>query len=457
MSINALIELLRQHIGLDPESIGREAIEQGIKRRMVVAGTDDPKHYFINVSEDPLELSALVDEITVGETWFFREHGAFSVLHEKALSCRTRCNALSPFRVASMPCSSGEEAYSIVMALFNVGFQENQFVVDGYDISTVAMSKARKAEYGKVSFRGTMPDFSKPYFRKHGDGFCLKQSVKQCVNFHQENLLRLTNNAESPLYDVIFCRNFLIYLDADGRRSMAEVLQRSLAKDGILMVGHCEAPSIARLGFKVLARDKRFAFCKMDKNAQVCSSSAPKKTFPGAVSSKTLFAEKSRKQGANKPAADRLGKVAAPQKRTAVLPVSQQKLTPSFTKQTAELVQKVAEKGKISGSSSTVIDDCKERLDAIKQLADSGKLEKAKDACRNLMRQHEENVEVQFMMGLISETAGEWASASQYFRKVLYLHPEHQEALLHSAIVCEYQGEMIKAENLRTRLSRLIS
>jgi hypothetical protein len=81
---------------------------------------------------------------------------------------------------------------------------------------------------------------------------------------------------------------------------MAEVLQRSLAKDGILMVGHCEAPSIARLGFKVLARDKRFAFCKMDKNAQVCSSSAPKKTFPGAVSSKTLFAEKSRKQGANK-------------------------------------------------------------------------------------------------------------------------------------------------------------
>jgi chemotaxis protein methyltransferase WspC len=78
--------------------------------------------------------------------------------------------------------------------------------------------------------------------------------------------------------------------------------------------------------------------------------------------------------------------------------------------------------------------------------ADSGKLEKAKDACRNLMRQHEENVEVQFMMGLISETAGEWASASQYFRKVLYLHPEHQEALLHSAIVCEYQDCLIASK-----------
>lgn len=454
MSINALTELLRQHIGLDPESIGQEAIEQSIKRRMIVAGTDDPKHYFIKVSNDPLELSALVDEITVGETWFFREYGAFSVLQEKALSCRMRCNALSPFRVASMPCSSGEEVYSIVMALFDVGFQENQLVVDGYDINTVAMSKARKAEYGNVSFRGTMPDFSKPYFKKHGDVSCLKQSVKQCVNFHQANLLRLTDNAESCLYDVIFCRNFLIYLDADSRLSMAEVLQRSLAEDGILMVGHCEAPSIARLGFKVLARDKRFAFCKRDKNAQVCHSSAPKKPFPGV--SNTLFAEKSRK-GANNPVADKLGKVAAPQKRAAVLPVSQQKLTPLFKKQTDELIQNVVEKGNISGSSSTVIDDCKKHLDAIKQLADSGQLEKAKEACRKLMRQHEENVEIQFMMGLISETAGEWASASQYFRKVLYLHPEHQEALLHSAIVCEYQGETIKAENLRTRLSRLIS
>ena len=72
------------------------------------------------------------------------------------------------------------------------------------------------------------------------------------------------------------------------------------------------------------------------------------------------------------------------------------------------------------------------------------------------MRQHPENVEAQFLMGMIDEAAGEWASAFRCFRKVLYLHPEHHEALLHGAVVCEQQGEMAMAENLRTRLSRLI-
>jgi len=110
MSINALTGLLRQHIGLDPESIGQEAIEQSIKRRMSAAGLDNPDLYFLKVTEDPVELTALVDEITVGETWFFREFRAFSVLQEKALSSRSRLNGLTQFRVASMPCSSGEEA-----------------------------------------------------------------------------------------------------------------------------------------------------------------------------------------------------------------------------------------------------------------------------------------------------------------------------------------------------------
>ena len=455
MSINALTGLLRQHIGLDPESIGQEAIEQSIKRRMSAAGLDNPDHYFIKVTEDPVELTALVDEITVGETWFFREFRAFSVLQEKALSSRSRLNGLTQFRVASMPCSSGEEAYSIAMALFDIGLQENQFVVDGYDINTDAIGKARKAEYGRVSFRGTMPDFSKPYFKTHGDGFSLKSAVKHCVSFHHANLLELANNAEPRLYDVIFCRNFLIYLDAPSRKRMADVLRRSLAEDGILMVGHCEAPSIAQLGFHTLARDKRFAFTKASRDALAVN------VMPSL--SKPLATPNTKKQPAKpvmlsaKPA---LRPGAESPTKSALLPASNKQSSLAFMRPTDELVRPAAKKDTVRETPSVkpaeVVESLEDQLDAIEMLADSGKLEKAKDACRKLMRQHPENVEAQFLMGVISEAAGEWASAFQYFRKVLYLHPEHHEALLHGAMVCERQGEMAKAENLRSRLSRLI-
>ncbi|OQX37571.1 MAG: hypothetical protein B0D91_06385 [Oceanospirillales bacterium LUC14_002_19_P2] len=455
MSINALTGLLRQHIGLDPESIGQEAIEQSIKRRMSASGLDNPDLYFMKVTEDPVELTALVDEITVGETWFFREFRAFSVLQEKALGSRSRLNGLTQFRVASMPCSSGEEAYSIAMALFDIGLLENQFVVDGYDINTDAMRKARKAEYGRVSFRGTMPDFSKPYFKKHGDGFSLKPMVKQCVSFHQANLLELANNAEPRLYDVIFCRNFLIYLDAPSRKRMADVLRRSLAEDGILMVGHCEAPSIAQLGFHTLARDKRFAFSKASRDALAVNVVPPLSRPAAAAESKKQPEKFPLLSG--KPA---LRSGAEASKAATVSHVKTKPSTLAFARPSDELMRSAVKtetaREAPAAKPREAVESLEDKLDAIEMLADSGKLDKAKEACRQLMRQHPENVEAQFLMGVISEAAGEWASAFQYFRKVLYLHPEHHEALLHGAMVCERQGEMAKAQNLRTRLSRLI-
>ncbi|MCK5893210.1 MAG: hypothetical protein KAG53_02115 [Endozoicomonadaceae bacterium] len=457
MSINALTELLREHIGLNPESIGHEAIEQSIKRRMKLSGIDCPVNYFIKVTDDPLELSSLVDEITVGETWFFREFPAFSVLQKQALN--RRCNGYSQFRVASMPCSSGEEVYSITMALLDLGFQENQLKVDGYDINREVVSKARKGEYASISFRSAMPDFSKHYLKKHGDGFFVKPSVKQSVSFQQANLLELADHVEPGSYDVIFCRNFLIYLDEPSRRKMVNVLRHSLTEDGVLIVSRCEAHCIGRMGFQVLDQDKSFAFSNTNKNkntnkdALKCDSPSPEKSLPKALSH-TLSAEKSRKQGLNHSVMNPQNQVTTSQKKAIFACASRQKSTLAFQSLSDELLQPVADK---DNASEWLIKDCKERLYAIEILLNSGKLEQAISACRQLMRQHPESVDVQFMMGVISEQKGECALAYRYFRKVLYLQPEHHEALLHSAMVCEQQGEIVKAENLRARLNRLIN
>ncbi|KEI72280.1 hypothetical protein GV64_17465 [Endozoicomonas elysicola] len=434
---------------MDPESIGQDAVDQSIQRRMDTVGVTNPEQYYLMVTAEPQELSALVDEITVGETWFFREFRAFSVLQEKALRCRTSLNSQSPFRVASMPCSSGEEAYSIAMALMDIGLQSDQFVVDGFDINTEAIQKAHKADYGRVSFRGTMPDFSKPYFDQTAAGFHLKLSVKQCANFHQVNLLELTQDIEVKPYDVIFCRNFLIYLDTASRKKMADVLRVSMKDHGVLIVGHCEAPSMSQFGFSTLDRSKRFCFSKKVNNAQKTDDSRTRKP---------VFLPLQRK-----PAKEPSSSLNATQQKASSFTKSLQTTDLQCSKQASSLLQKpeMIEKS-LSGqapeeTSAGGILSSDAMLEAIEELVDCGKLSKARESCQQLMQHSPEDTGAQFMMGIISEAEGEWDAASNYFRKVLYLNPEHHEALLHSAMVCERQGEMGKAENFRVRLSRLIS
>ncbi|WP_066014238.1 CheR family methyltransferase [Endozoicomonas atrinae] len=450
MSINALTGLLRQHIGLDPESIGQQSVSQSIQRRMDAVGVDSTDEYYLLVIDSPPEMTALIDEITVGETWFFREFRAFAILQEKALSSRINIRTPGPFRVASMPCSSGEEAYSIVMALMDTGLQEDQFIVDGFDINSEAIHKACKAEYGRASFRGTMPDFSTPYFDKTREGYRLKSSVKKCVDFHQANLLSLPENTESAPYDVIFCRNFLIYLDAESRRKMAKALRQNLKDDGLLIVGHCEAPSMAQLGFYTLDRNKRFCFTKSVNEFEQAVRRCRNRMVSESISRK--FSDTN----------VRPQKVGNPGKKTASRNLKQHSAHQPAVKHQAPvstLVSPQQSKSLVDKSSPAELEVLtgEELLEAIEGLVDNGKLNKARESCQQLIQQSPENMEAQFMMGVISEAEGEWEAASHCFRKVLYLNPEHHEALLHSAMVCERQGDMSKAENFRIRLRRLIS
>ncbi len=385
MSIRALTGLLRQHIGLDPESIGQDAVDQSIQRRMDTVGVTNPEQYYLMVTAEPQELSALVDEITVGETWFFREFRAFSVLQEKALRCRTSLNSQSPFRVASMPCSSGEEAYSIAMALMDIGLQADQFVVDGFDINTEAIQKAHKADYGRVSFRGTMPDFSKPYFDETGAGFRLKLSVKQCASFHQVNLLELTQNIEVKPYDVIFCRNFLIYLDTPSRQKMADVLRASMKENGVLIVGHCEAPSMSQFGFSTLDRSRRFCFSKkVNNNTQKADDS---------TSEKSVFLPLQRKPE-KKPSYSS----SVTQQKNSSFTKSLQAADPQCSKQSPLLPQKPEKTAKSlleqvsEETSAEEMLSSDAMLEAIEDLVDCGKLSKARESCQQLMQQNPEDM-----------------------------------------------------------------
>ena len=110
------------------------------------------------------EQQALIEAVIVPETWFFRYPESFATLAKLASKRLAAINNMRALRILSLPCSTGEEPYSIAMALLDAGLKPHQFKVDGMDVSPLSVEKARRALYGKNSFRGQDIDFSRPAF-----------------------------------------------------------------------------------------------------------------------------------------------------------------------------------------------------------------------------------------------------------------------------------------------------
>src|SRR5262245_60065253 len=147
-----IVQLLRETIGLDADGIGRGAVERAIAARQAAAGAADATAYLARLRASKEELQALIESVVVPETWFFRDPGAFD-----ALSAVVRHGALptatDPLRLLSVPCSTGEEPYSMAMALFDAGVPSARFQIDAVEISLRALEAAASATYGRNSFR----------------------------------------------------------------------------------------------------------------------------------------------------------------------------------------------------------------------------------------------------------------------------------------------------------------
>lgn len=382
------------------------AIEQSIDRRMQKCGIDTPRDYLRIVQSSPEEQAALIDEITVCETWFFREFKAFSLLQKFALQRLKTLRGRRPLRIASMPCSTGEEPYSIAITLLNAGVDSQHFAIDAIDINRDAVEAARRGRYQRLSFRGTIPDFLQHYFTKDTQKsiqeFHLCDLIKKTVRFHLANLLSPGDDFLAHQYDIVFCRNFLIYLDPCARKRLVANLKRALAPEAVLVVGHCEVPYIASQGFTYLSTESKSGF-----------TVTPTASEPAT---KPLVVKKSQK-----------------------LPV-----TP-LSKSPPKHAPIPADRSPNKPSDSIAL---------LEALANNGDLANSEKGCRALLQKHPDNIDAIFLLGLIRETKGDWKSANEHFRKVLYLQADHCEALLHSAFVFEQQGNTNRAKSLRARLKR---
>ncbi|WP_219136469.1 protein-glutamate O-methyltransferase CheR [Janthinobacterium sp. UMAB-60] len=398
--------LLRRATGL---SVSKAVAERAVGQRMEQTGFSDSEAYLRALT--PAEMTQLIELVVVPESWLFRDPQAFYATVELVQERWARGRAT---RILSIPCAGGEEPYSMAMALRDGGVPKQAFSIDAYDLSPGCIERAQAGIYGRNAFRAQDVAFRERYFTHVADdAYRLIDALREQVTFRQGNLLQFDTATYSRHYDVIFCRNLLIYFDKPTTRAAIANLSALLADDGMLLAGYAEVPSFCQNGFATLQFRQAFALKK-------------EATPPAAVIQVAALPPPTRALRSVPPAPRPAPARAAPAPAARPRPVPVQAPQPP-----ADLLAEA-------------------RL-----LADRGQLREAGEKCHAHLARVPEAAEAYFMLGMINELAGKMDLADDYWRRCIYLQPDHYEALCHLSLLAERNGNHTAATTLKARAARI--
>ena len=408
-------KLLRETIGLSMETVGASVIRHALKRRMTACALSDLHAYWAFVTGNPAERQELVDAVIVPETWFFRDREAFGAmvrhLRENRASCR-------PLKLLSLPCSTGEEPYSIAMALLDAGFPDGSFQIDAIDVSSRNLVHAERAIYGKNSFRGADIAFRDRYFEACNGGFRPHDIVRRHVRFRIGNVLSAAAQTGNEAYAVAFCRNLLIYFDRETQGAALNQLRQMLADDGLLLVGPAESGLPPLHGFNSTRVPRAFAFIKAEA-APIKPPEPPAARRPRPAPAKA--APLPRAQTAKASSAPR-----------------------PFAQKTASAQPSAPSPDRVAAS-----------LAEIERAADAGHLAEVSAAAERHIAEFGPSPDAFYWLGLAHDAADAVEDAMRNYRKALYLAPDHQRALAQLRLLQQRQGDHGAAKALADRLDRL--
>jgi chemotaxis protein methyltransferase CheR len=249
-------EFLYRRTGMTFGESKRYYVERRVAERMEAAGDPDFRAWFGRLRSDPDELQRAINDFTINESYFYREAHQLACMTRSLMPLLVRGReAGGRVRVLSNPCSTGEEPYSIAIWLL-----ENWPLVDAYnieivgaDIDTEALREAREGWYEGRSLSRLAPDLIEAYFEPPAGGRRrLIRDLRESVSFTFANLVDAASMRALGRFDLVFCRNVLIYFDDAARRTAAENLYDALAPGGFLLLGHTE--SMARIDDRFEAR-----------------------------------------------------------------------------------------------------------------------------------------------------------------------------------------------------------
>ena len=378
-----LAQLLSQRTGLNAGSLGLNVIERAAGRISESQGKSLTE-LLSDCRAQPDSFHNLLAAVMVPESWFFRDRELFS---ELALFCRRIADTKKrPVRLLSAPCAHGEEPYSMVLALISAGLSPEQVEVVALDIVPEFIEIAKVGIYSSHAFRSDLLPWEQRFFSAVPGGLRIDPAITSRVTFKCLNLV------ESELehlgrFDVIFCRNMLIYLDRPSQDLVIRKLLSILDVEGVLALTPAEA---------ILAANHN---------------------VEPALSGRVDVFKSRRSQGAV---------VGAPVKLT-----EQERKGSPYLPEAREQV----------GAEE-------DSLELAHREANSGRVRAALDVLGRLLRAEPENAGALLMEGVLRELQGDLDSARASYRRVLYLEPNNAEGRMHLASLEQRVGNVARAHRL---------
>lgn len=227
-------------------------IEQKVLKRIETLKYGSFKDY-LNILKKELirtEIINLFNDITVNETFFFRDKPQLEVL-EKHILPEAISNGKRMVNILSAGCSSGEEAHTISIIL-REKFPQLSFNIWGIDISDLVVAKANRAEYTEYAIRFVPPDILRKYFEKKNGNYKFKDLYRTGVKFQKFNLMDFDDLPLTVNFDVIFCRYVLIYFDRESKQKVINSFYNKMSSSGYLILGNSESLFSVSSNFKML-------------------------------------------------------------------------------------------------------------------------------------------------------------------------------------------------------------
>jgi chemotaxis protein methyltransferase CheR len=403
--LSCLSTFIENSMGLHfPEERIRD-LERGIYTAMRDFGFEDAESCIKWLLSSPLshsQIETLASHLTVGETYFFRDRRSFDMVEAHILPelIQSRRGREQRLRIWSAGCSTGEEAYSIAIALCkNIpDIKDWNITILATDINPHSLKKASGGVYGEWSFRNAPQWLKERYFRKTNAGHEILPNIKKMVSFSYHNLAEdpypsLLNNTTA--IDIIFCRNVMMYLSRECAQAVVQNLHRCLVENGWLIIGPVDASVLALSLFQTINFPGATMYKKTGAREQRTEVSKETKKIERIESEKGRIGEPA-KRGAGAPVTN-LEKVDAPLPRFSASPVP----------------------------TSPVPDLCLEA----RILANEGKLDDALECCERAISAERLNPSLYYLHATILQEMGRLDEAVSSLKRTLYL--DNKFALAH--------------------------
>ena len=257
-ALEGVLGMVRAHTQRDLRGYKKATLQRRIERRMQLLHLPDLGAYKLFLEQNPMELDRLAKDLLIGVTAFFRDPEAFEVLQNTVMPeiCKGKADD-APVRAWVAGCSTGEEAYSLAILLFEWFEQAGQHArvqVFATDIDEAALEVARAGRYPAAALNNVPPDRLKRYFTRQGDAYKIVKQVRESIVFAAHNLI---SDPPFSKLDLLVCRNVLIYLAPETQKRLITLFRFVLNKGGYLFLGSSETVGQSRKQFETISKQWR--------------------------------------------------------------------------------------------------------------------------------------------------------------------------------------------------------